>query len=94
MKKYLLKRRKVVEYKGSLLGFSIEFEKSHRRIRFRKIGQFTISTVFLGFAHKDLFETMVFDKDLNVVSQVRASTHRESLKLHQEAIAKVKQLKK
>ncbi len=92
MNLYLLKRRKVVEFKGRFLKHQIIMERKHlRRIRFKKIGDTIISTVFLGYGldKNQLFETMVFNKDESTECY-RVGTYKEALKIHKHVVNKIK----
>lgn len=71
-----------------------EEAKERRRVAFDKIGDVTISTVFLGLDHGYgsevlLFETMVFEGPLDGEMD-RASTRTQALEQHAAMVARVK----
>lgn len=49
----------------------------------------TVSTVFLGCPHPELFETAIFDLTPNSPEIYRASTYAEAERMHRECVAKV-----
>lgn len=93
MKFYILKRRKVVEFKGSLIKHAIFMERNYQqRIRLHNVNGFQISTVFLGWSlnPKQLFETMVFNSDGHSISCIRVDDYKHALKVHKEVVKKIK----
>lgn len=74
------------------------FGQAERHVGLTKIGEYNISTVFLGTDHNFsmvgdaiLFETMIFtDDDEFFDYQTRCRTWGEAEKMHQEAIVTVK----
>ena len=69
---------------------------NNRRVAFDEVGDFQISTVFLGIDHSYgngppvLFETMIFDGDNFLDYQERCATWEQAEQMHQQAIAWVK----
>lgn len=49
----------------------------------------TVSTIFLGHPHLELFETAIFDLTPNSPEIYRASTYAEAERMHRECVAKV-----
>jgi hypothetical protein len=67
-----------------------------RRVAIDKVGDYRISTVFLGIDHNldsdqpHIFETMIFGPESTEVYTIRCSTWHESEKMHEDAIQWVK----
>ena len=105
---YYLKHRKPVLYGCDILTDPVKFSsithkngqgknKYLRFIRRKFIGDYMVSTIFLGLDHNHfdgeplLFETMVFKGDsMSELHCERCSTHRQALKQHKEVIERVK----
>ena len=94
---YILRQRKTYPV-YDLLEWADWFEQANRTVRRSFIGQYFISTVFLGMDHSffggppELFETMIFKtkKPGDDLYQTRCTTWRQALKMHREAKALVK----
>jgi hypothetical protein len=75
------------------------FESHDRHVAYETIGQYRISTVFLGLDHNivggipHLFETMVFGPDdYKGIDMKRCSTWKEAEAMHKTMVEKVKAL--
>lgn len=94
---YVMRKRKVYPV-NDLHTWAEQFEFANRTVRRSFIGEFFISTVFLGMDHSffggppQLFETMIFKtkKPGDDLYQTRCTTWRQALKMHREAKALVK----
>lgn len=96
---YKLKYRKPVSA-GNVYKWSSGFERKNRRVRSTCIGNYHISTIFLGIDHQFrdtdtplLFETMIFnDGDSSGEYQTRCTTWRQALAMHWEGVEYAKNL--
>lgn len=104
---YYLKHRKAVPYGVDILTDPMGFiklsnkqcygtQKYASHIRRNFIGEYHISTIFLGLDHQHgkgeplLFETMIFKGDSMSDNYCeRCTTHRQALKQHQRVMAKL-----
>lgn len=81
---------------SDLEGWSKWMINKNRIIKQDQIGNFFISTIFLGlmsFPGNPMFETMVFDESLeenSSLEQERNYTKKEALNFHEEMIKKYK----
>lgn len=82
---------------ATLEEWSAMFEKNDRKIAFDVLGDYEVSTVFLGLDHNYfggeplIFETMIFCKDQELDQSCwRYSTYEQALVGHQEALNLVK----
>jgi hypothetical protein len=80
-----------------LLQWGAWMETGDRVLKQERVGQFWVSTVFIGLDHQYgagpplLFETMVFDADRHNVYQYRYSTWELALKGHVRSLAWAKE---
>ena len=89
MKHYILKNKKVVE--AELLVWAKWFENSDNRIIDKTtIGKVKVSTVFLGIALNELFETMIFGGKHDQY-QERHRTWKQAKEGHKIAVDLVKE---
>jgi hypothetical protein len=95
-KKYILFGKTPVE--ADLLEWGKWFQDADRHVAQTEIGDFWISTVFLGLDHQFgegpplLFETMVFNKDRDDLWCERSSTWEEAEETHQRGVDYVRGL--
>jgi hypothetical protein len=81
-----------------LLQWGAWMETGDRVLKQEQVGQFWVSTVFLGLDHQygagppRLFETMVFDAGRDGIYQSRYSTWELALEGHERAVAWAKGL--
>ena len=102
--KYILDDKNNVVPCNDLLEWAAWFEANHsrRRVDFNQVGDYKISTVFLGLDHRFtgdgppiLFETMVFKgKDAGGEEQERCCTWDEAVEMHHKMVAKYRRLTK
>jgi len=96
IKHYILKDREIVEV--DLMPFRLWFkDRKNRRVDETFVGEYRVSTVFLGFDHSYgelgppiLFETMVFNKNKDDLECERYCTYTEAEHGHEVMVEKVK----
>jgi len=91
--KFILKDREAVP--ADLMTWATWFETADRAVAKTQVGDFRVSTVFLGIDHNFgdgpplIFETMVFDRDGGDVWMERWSTWAQAELGHMEAVERV-----
>lgn len=95
-KYYILDGKEIVP--ASLWEWARWYGSADRHVAQVQIGQYWVSTVFLGLDHNHwgegaplLFETMIFDLDGKTDHQTRCSTWKEAEAMHAMACAHVRQ---
>jgi len=98
MDKYIIDKDGNVSLCEDILEWGKSFEDdSLRVVKQDQVGDFQISTIFLGSDHRFdedvpiLFETKVFDKDGNDVGFVRYPTKQEALEGHIDMVQRIKE---
>jgi hypothetical protein len=93
---YILNGREV-EPVDSAMEWAHAFHNEDRRVALDEIGDYRISTVFLGLDHSHVpggpplvFETMVFGPDDSDLWMERCSTYDEAEEMHQRGCAYVR----
>ena len=92
-KHYILKDKKTEEV--DLMTWATWFETAERHVAKEKVGEVTVSTIFLGIGHSFgygpplLFETMVFGGQLDQEME-RYTTYNEAESGHKKMVERVK----
>jgi hypothetical protein len=93
-KYYILEGRKAVQ--ADLMTWAKAFESQDRKVAKTAIGDYLVSTVFVGINHQYgegpplFFETMVFGEGLFSEQQTRCTTWEEAEAMHEAMCALVR----
>ncbi len=101
--KYILSEDKKTPLPANdLFSWSVWMENAeNRRVAYTEVGDYDVSTVFLGLDHNFgsggspiLFETMVFNRKTDLEMCVRSSTWEEAKKGHEQICAEMRKKEK